>query len=143
MEFKLLKGEIDKFVITSYNVPQDLNKVVVESKFSIKVNTEEKVIALTHIFSYINNHEEKLLNITSTMYHEVLESTWKSFITNNKIIIPKDVIQHFGILSIGATRGMLIAKTADTPFSKLIVPPVNIKKILKDDIEINIENPAN
>lgn len=143
MEFKLLKGEIEKFVITSYNIPEDISKVIVESRFSIKVNVEEKIIALTHIFGYTNNHEEKLLKIESTLYHEVTESTWENFIQDKKVIIPKGIIQHFGILSIGATRGMLIAKTADTPFSKLIVPPVNIGRILNENVEIDYTTPAN
>lgn len=43
-------------------------------------------------------------------------------------------MRHLVSLVIGTERGIIFAKTDNTPLSKIILPSINLKSIVKDDL---------
>ena len=58
---------------------------------------------------------------------------------DNKIIIPKELLAHFGVHTIGTARGILHCKTEGTQFNTFILPPINVSERITEDIIIKIE----
>lgn len=138
MKFSLIKGDIEEFAILEENLPENLDNLFVDSGIRAKLNVKDKRIALINTVKYILN-DKSLLKIRSVLYFQIEESSWNELIKEDKIVFEKDKIQHLGIITIGATRGMLIAKCMNTPYSKLILPPININKLLNEDIIFETE----
>lgn len=141
MKFSLIKGDIEEFAILEDNLPENLQDLSVENNIRVKLSTSEKQIGIVNTVKYILDNKS-LLKIRSVLYFQIENSSWKDLIKENKIIFEKDKIQHLGIITTGATRGMLIAKCTNTPYSKLILPPINIGKLLYEDIVFELNNPT-
>jgi hypothetical protein len=137
MKFSLIKGDIKEFAIIDDNLPSDLEGLLVDNGIKAKLNTSEKVLALENTVKYALD-DKILLKIVSVMYFKIEDSSWDKIISDGQIVFNKDTLRHFGIITIGATRGMLIAKCVNTPMSKVILPPMNIDKLLNQDITFSI-----
>lgn len=139
MKFSLVKGDIDEFAILDDKLPDNLDKLLVDNSIRAKIDVKEKILALVNTVKYIS-HDKDLLKIRSILYFKIEESSWNEINKNNKIIIEKKYLQHMGIIIIGATRGMLIAKCNNTVFSKLILPQIKISDLLFEDIIFDIDH---
>lgn len=133
MKFSLVKGEIEEFAILDDRLPDNLEDLMVDCSIRAKLNVQSKSIGIVNIIKYSIN-DKILLKITSVIYFQIEDNSWKELVTDDKIIFSKEKLHHLGIIVTGATRGMLIAKCANTPFSALILPPINVSKLLNEDI---------
>ena len=138
MKYHLLNGEIDEFAIFSEDIPVNKTDITIENSISVKLSIETKKIVLINTIFYLNK-EEKLLKLKSSLYFKIPDDSWDGLIVDNTIIIPKENIQHLGIIVTGTSRGILIAKTANTPFSRLILPPIKINDLLHEDIKFELD----
>jgi hypothetical protein len=55
----------------------------------------------------------------------------------NKIHLPLGIALHMSSLSVGTTRGILHAKTENHSVNSVIIPPVNLNDIIKENIVID------
>lgn len=71
---------------------------------------------------------------------ELEENTWKSFISKkNKIKFTKGLLQHLAVITIGTARGILHAKTENTPYNKYFLPTINVEEMITGDEEFSLE----
>ncbi|GEM66255.1 hypothetical protein SF1_42370 [Sphingobacterium faecium NBRC 15299] len=138
MKFKLIKGEVEEFAILEDKLPDDIDKLLINCNIQAKVNIDEKIIGITNAVKY-SLESKTLLKIKSTLYFKIHEDSWSEFERDTTVVLKKDKVQHFGIIAIGATRGMLIVKTVNTPYSSILLPPLNINKIIDDDIILEVK----
>lgn len=137
MKFSLINGDIQEFAILEEKIPDNLNDLFVENQIKVQVDVVNKKIALVNVVKYVTN-DKSLLKITAILYFKIDESSWNDMIKGDEVVFEKQNIQHLGTITIGATRGMLIAKCMNTPFSKLTLPLTNIDDLLYEDIVFNI-----
>lgn len=69
--------------------------------------------------------------------YKITEDSWED-VDENKKKLPSGFIRHIASLAIGTQRGIVIARTKDTPIHKIILPAVNIAEIIKKDYVIDI-----
>lgn len=141
MKFNLIKGDIEEFAILEEQLPENLNDLIVDNSIRAKLNISDKQIALINTVKYLVK-EKNLLKIRSVFYFQIDDCSWNELIKQNKLIFEKEKIQHLGIIITGATRGMLMAKCINTPYSKYILPPINIRELFYEDLIFEKENLA-
>lgn len=78
------------------------------------------------------------LKIVVSCHFKIEESSWCSFIQENKLIVPKSFLAHLAMITTGTSRGILFAKTEVTQFSKFIVPTLNVAEMIKEDATFDI-----
>ena len=61
---------------------------------------------------------------------------WDTFINEVAIIVPKSVITHFCVLTVGTVRGILHSKTEGTNYNGFVVPTINVTELVTGDIRI-------
>ena len=71
-----------------------------------------------------------------TCEFEIEENDYKNIHTNEKTIIPKELLEYFAVHTIGTARGILFCKTESTPYNNIIIPPLNVSEMIKDDMVI-------
>jgi hypothetical protein len=84
--------------------------------------------------------ENVLIKLKLSCTFSIDESTLKSFKKDNKIIFPKPLMSHFGVITVGAARGVLHAKTDGSIFNDLVLPTVNLTEMITEDIVFEIES---
>ncbi|MPN63841.1 hypothetical protein SDC9_211608 [bioreactor metagenome] len=55
-------------------------------------------------------------------------------LSNNVLLVPKNFMQHLAVITIGTARGILHAKTENTPFNQYVLPTINVSEMIKDDV---------
>lgn len=78
------------------------------------------------------------LKIVVSCHFKIEESSWSSFIQENKLIVPKGFLAHLAMITTGTSRGILFAKTEGTQFSKFIVPTLNVAEMIQEDATFDI-----
>lgn len=133
--FSLRKISIEQFAVL-YEPVASKN---VEFSFLVKIghNLDNRQIGVSIIFKFLEN-KIPFLQLETTCHFEIQKDSWDSFPkdSNDNILINKDFIAHLISIQIGSSRGILYAKTENTPNSKYLIPLVNVQKIAKENLII-------
>lgn len=138
LSFRLVNIKTDEFAIIEDSFEKE-GKVSLESFFNFRVDKEKHILGTTVKFQFEQN-DKPFLVISVTCGFEMEEEAWKSLIgaDKNKIIIPEGFASHMSVLTVGTARGVLHEKTNETDFNDFIIPPINLTKIINEDIEIEL-----
>ena len=99
-----------------YNVRSDLNQV----RNVISVN-------------YIQN-EKLLLVVQLACYYDIAAEGFEAIKKEGKI--PVDFLRYMGSISVGTMRGVIHAKTEGTVLNPVVMPPINLEDMIKNDLLI-------
>jgi hypothetical protein len=102
-----------------------------------KVDSENKQIGTFLGFEF-KQGKKVFLKIQVSCHFKIEESSWSSFIQENKLIVPKGFLAHLAMITTGTSRGVLFAKTEGTQFSKFIVPTLNVAEMIQEDATFDI-----
>lgn len=104
-----------------------------------KIDQENKLIGVFIGFEFAQG-KKVFLKIQVSCHFMVEENSWAAFIENesSKLVVPKGFLAHLAVITIGTTRGVLFAKTESTPFSKFILPTINVAEMIKEDATFDL-----
>lgn len=83
--------------------------------------------------------EEMVLKLESTCEFDMHPDDWNNSIKEGRITIHKQDLGYYATQTVGAARGILFCKTDGTPFNQLIIPPINLTELIKEDLVIECE----
>lgn len=135
----VLRGiKTEQFAIFENNyAPKKETALGTELQF--KLNQKNKQIAVFLGFEFIQG-KKVFLKIQVSCHFKIEEESWEDFIQkeNAKLVVPKGFLAHLTIIATGTTRGVLFAKTESTPFSKFIVPTLNVAEMIQEDASFDM-----
>ena len=136
--FALRGIKTEQFAIFENNyAPKKETALGTELQF--KLNQKNKQIAVFLGFEFIQG-KKVFLKIQVSCHFKIEEESWEGFIQkeNAKFVVPKGFLDHLTMIATGTTRGVLFAKTESTPFSKFIVPTLNVAEMIKEDASFDM-----
>lgn len=138
LSFRLVHIKTDEFAIIEDSFKED-GKVSLETSFNFRIDKEKHILGATVKFQFEQN-DKPFLIISVTCGFEIEDEAWASLIDadKNKIIIPEGFASHMSVLTVGTARGVLHEKTNETDYNHFIIPPINLTKIINEDIEIEL-----
>ena len=92
-------------------------------------------IAVAYKTQYMNGSAPMLL-LEIQCDFQVKPEDWDSLVNDGKLVFPVEFLRHIALHTVGSARGILFCKTEGSPFSKFILPPVNLEKMINQDLEI-------
>lgn len=99
-----------------YNVRSDLNQV-------------RNVISVNYI-----QDEKLLLVVQLACYYDIAPEGFEAIKKEGKI--PVDFLRYMGSISVGTMRGVIHAKTEGTVLNPVVMPPINLEDMIKNDLLI-------
>jgi hypothetical protein len=100
-------------------------------------NTEKRIVT---VLLAINFSQEKapFLILEIGCFFQIVEEHWNSLynVETKEIKLPKAIAIHMVMLAVGTIRGVLHAKTENTPFNKFFLPTINVTDLVKEDVVI-------
>ena len=134
IKFRMFGIHIDQFAILSKSAPlEDLGLGV---NINYKYANKGRIISCSTEFNFLNSAQEKIMILAITCEFEIEENDYKNIHKNEKTIIPKELLEYFAVHTIGTARGILFCKTESTPYNNIIIPPLNVSEMIKDDMVI-------
>lgn len=135
VQFRMSRISVEQFAILVEEAPQA--EIVVDSDVSFGVIPNKQVVAVK--FNITFTHEDKkLLVMELHCYFNVRPEDWKKFEKENKVVIPKDLLAHFAMHTVGTARGVLYCKTEGSLYNQFIIPPMNVAERIPEDIVIDL-----
>lgn len=134
IQFRMTKISISQFAILANAVPVDGMTYTINVSFQCA--TEAKRIACE--FSVEFDSDKPLVKLGVFCEFDIKPEDWDSRVIDAKLNIPKEELCIFANQTVGVARGIMFCKTDGTPFSQLIVPPINLVSLIKDDFTIDL-----
>ena len=125
--------ELEQFALFDENIKGEVGDVQMQTSTMFNFEKEQNVLCNKTAVTYALDGEI-LMKAVMNSYFLIHEDSVKEMTDeNNHIIFDTSILTQFASLNYGALRGVLYLKTAETPLSKHILPPVYFNQILKED----------
>lgn len=135
----ILQGiKTEQFAIfEDYYAPKKQNDLGTELQF--KLDQTNKQIGVFIGFEFLQG-KKVFLKIVVSCHFKIADASWDTFIQDktSKLIVPKKFLAHIAMITTGTARGILYAKTESTPFSKFIIPTLNVEEMITEDASFAI-----
>jgi hypothetical protein len=111
--------------------------VGIETNFNFSFNKSEGILKCVTNLTFIQNNQVFLKSELQTFFEIIKESIDK--LTNENVItIPRGLLCQFASLAYGSFRGVIYMKAINTTLSNLILPPMYLDEVIKDDMKIHL-----
>ena len=134
VRFSLAKISTDQFAIipSSFKMGEVVN---LKTSLQFGSNKESKLISVKASFQF-DQLLIPFLIIEASCYFNIEPNDWNIFVQEAEIVVPKNIITHLTVLTVGTVRGILHAKTEGTNFNGFVIPTVNVTELVTGDIRL-------
>ena len=134
--FKMFRISTQQFAILKDECKREYS---IRTDTEIKHSNDGSAIAILMAFSFVESGT--LAMILKVMCEfSIHPDDLKEMTSDGKITIPKSLLEHFLVHTVGTARGILHCKTEGTPFNAIILPPIDVTTIIKTDLVIPLQN---
>ena len=130
--FSLNKINTLQFAIIESAFDDKNEKYGIETNLGFGVDTENASVMSSVKFQFEQDNNPFLI-IEASCEFNVADEFWTKFNGKDSVTLPKGFMAHLAMLTVGTTRGILHAKTKDTPFNKFILPTINVSEMIEED----------
>jgi hypothetical protein len=134
VKFALVKINTDQFAIieSAFKMGSDVDLKI---GLQFGANKVDKVISVKTSIQF-EQQEVPFMMIQASCFFRIEPTDWATFVQGDEIVVPKSVITHFCVLTVGTVRGILHSKTEGTNYNGFVVPTINVTELVTDDIRI-------
>jgi len=138
VSFKLEAIKTEQFAIFE-NDYSPKKESVLSTELQFKLDQAHKRIGVFIGLEFLQG-KKVFLKAQISCHFKISDESWAHFVhlDTSKIIVPKDFLAHIAMITTGTSRGVLFAKTESTPFSKFIVPTLNVAEMIPEDAMFDI-----
>lgn len=112
----------------------DINQEAqVGHSFQFLLNPELQQVGVSASFDFKQN-QSVIMKIVVSCHFRIGNDAWYSFIEGNNVRLPLDFATNLFAITAGATRGVLSSKTEHSPFSKFVLPLLDVQNIITSDV---------
>lgn len=137
IQYKFIKIDLTQFSPEWDRYDSENSAVGIETNFNFSFNKAEGVLRCTTSLHFIQE-DHVFLKTELQTYYEISKESIDGLVSENVLTIPKILLCQFASLAYGSYRGVLYMKTINTPLSNLILPPMYLNEVIKDDMQIQL-----
>lgn len=131
--FRMAKINVTQFAILADEFIGNNLSYSVEIGFKASQRREDHHLACDFTIEFFQS-EELLIKLGIMCEFDIHPDDWQKRIIDNELRVSKGDLGFLANQTVGTSRGVLFCKTEGTPFSQLIVPPINLVELIKDDV---------
>ena len=137
ISFRLLNIVTEQFATFEIeNIPEN-NDLKSELQFSI--NPDNRVVACRMKFQFLHENQT-IVVLTVVCNFDIEVNSWNNnIVSNKKITLPKHLLEHLCVITVGTARGILHAKTENTFFNKFMIPTLDVSNLVEKDVVFEIK----
>ncbi len=135
LEFLILGLKTEQFAVFEEGFSEKKKSEFI-TNIDFKANQLAKQIGVFATFTF-EQAKKPIIKLEISCHFVIESNSWDKCISNDKIIFPKDFMVHLAMITIGSARGVLHAKTEGTIFNRIVLPTIDVRKLVQKDIEFN------
>ena len=132
--YKIARMETNQFAI----FPEKFNSsdaVGVNSSYEFSISTDLDSIRCRSTFHYVQGDNVLMVLEVGAIFAIAPEGVSD---IQEKGAVPVDFLRYMGTIVVGAARGIIHAKTEGTILNSVILQPINLVEIIKDDLVLEM-----
>lgn len=130
--FKLNKISTQQFAVIDSAYSENNEEFSVETNLGFGVDaTSGLIMSLVKI--QFEQEKNPFLIVEVACEFDIIEDFWSQFTDSKQIKLPKGLMIHLAMITIGTTRGVLHSKTENTKFNEFLLPTLNVEDMIKED----------
>lgn len=133
IHYRFLKMDLTQFSPDWDLYKSEIPDVGIESNFSFSFNKTQNVLRCATKLRFSQDSGVFLESELQTFYSIDKESI-EGMTNGNELVVPRGLLCQFASLAYGSYRGVLYMKTLNTPMNNLIIPPLYLDEVIKEDI---------
>ena len=140
VKFRLVRLSTDQFGILRDMYEQDA-PMGVYTQLSFGAEEKEGIVVVSASFRFESENKTAPFIILETKaYFQIKPESWESMFNaeDNTLSLEKGFARHLGVIVVGTSRGILHGRTEGTDINHVILPLINVEKILSEDVIINL-----
>lgn len=138
ISFSLRSITTEEFA-TIKNCYKKEEEVNLETEFEFGLNIELNSLGVK--FSVMFKCDENpFIILKMRCEFDIEPETFSGFKMEDNYIIPRGLLSHVTVLTIGTARGILHAKLEKTGFEKFILPTLDVSEMFKEDLKMNSDH---
>lgn len=112
--------------------------LTVESNFEFGLKEDiRRLLIKFNVFLKCNGQNMVILKVAC--YFDIEQKVFETFRKDNQIIIPKALLTHLAVLTVGTARGVFHVRIEKTKFSDIVLPTINITEMITGDLSFDIK----
>jgi hypothetical protein len=133
VSFALAKITTEQFAIIESNFTEKGN-IQLQANIRFGADDQKKLAAVFTNFTF-QCEQKPFLIIEVGCHFAIKPESWTGLLNadTNILTVPKDIMQHLAVLTVGTARGVLHAKTENTPYNQFFLPTINVAEMINQD----------
>ncbi len=136
MEQEFVKFSLAKIVTNQFAtlVEPTSKELSLNFTHTIQGNYQTGDIVIIIEVKFLSKNTTSMI-IKTTTHFKIDKKSWDKLSNNREqdVMIGKELNQHLTSIAIGTTRGVLHAKTENTPFNQYFIPLIDASQLIKGD----------
>jgi hypothetical protein len=135
INFAIADVQTVQFAIIEAGYNESNTDIHLISGFKFGYNETGKTVMASPRFSFEQDGVSFLILEISCVFR-IADESWQAMFNSEtpSLTLPKGFAAHIAAIAIGAARGVLHAKTEQTPFNKFIIPLINAVENITEDV---------
>lgn len=135
--FGLRKITTEQFAIIESAFDESKSNFELGTQLRFGFNTDKRIITPLLTINFSQDKSPFLL-LEIGCHFEIIEDHWGNLFNSEtkELNLPMGLARHLVMLTVGTLRGVLHAKTENTPYNKFFIPTINVNDLVKEDLLI-------
>ncbi|MFV8326668.1 hypothetical protein [Flavobacterium sp. ZS1P14] len=141
ISFGLRQITTEQFAIIESVFDKSKDNFELGTELRFGFNTDKRIITPLLAINFKQDKNPFLL-LEIGCHFEIIEEHWHNLFNSetHELKLPKELARHLVMLTVGTLRGVLHAKTENTPFNKFFIPTINVNDLVKEDLLIKTDD---
>ena len=135
IKYRFRRMELEQFAMFKENYNKDIKEVQFQTEVQFSFYKGISVLCC-RISVDMSAIDKPLAKIVLKSFFEIHPDSLKLLLKEDKIVFPPVPLVQFASLCYGAIRGVLFAKTQDTPLASYVLPPVYFGNMIDKGFEV-------
>lgn len=114
-------------------------KVNLKTNIRIEADKARHAVSVATKFEFVQRNKSFLI-IEVACAFAIEPSAWNDMCSSEgtTCTLPRGFAMHLAVLTVGTARGVLHAKTENTPFNRFVLPTINLTELIEGDAELKL-----
>lgn len=135
IQYRFIKMDLTQFSPEWEQYNAENKTVGINTNFHFAFNKDAGIVKCETVLTFVQENRIFLKTALQTFY-EIKRESIDEMTKETEIVIPKLLLCQFASLAYGSYRGILYMKTVNTAISDLVLPPLYLEEVIKEDLKI-------
>lgn len=131
IQFMMVRIQVRQFAVLAEEIYR--GDIGLTTEISYSYSEDAHMIACLAAFRFMGG-DAPLIVFDLQCEFKISDDDWARMTTPEGLAIPADLREVLAVNTIGTARGVLYCKTEGTPFNNLIIPPIDVMEMMKEDL---------